>query len=97
MTQEKIKKYLKNYLKEVINPRAKKLSGDDTIEVTLDNIKESETMPGIYRIFLGVNPKPYDAFYYQLSEDIFSFFDMLGLENLPVIFWSDDDAYIQPK
>ena len=98
MTQEKLEKYLKNYLKEVITPRFKKLSGDDTIEITLDSIRESENYPGMYRLFLGVNPTPSEnILYIQLTEDIYSFFDMLGFENLPVIFWSDDDAYIQPK
>ena len=98
MTQEKLKKYLKNYLDSIINPRFREMSGDDSLEITLDHIKESETMPGIYRIFLGVNPTPSkNLLYMQLTDEIYNFFDMLGFENLPVIFWSDDDAYIQPK
>jgi hypothetical protein len=97
MTQEKLEKYLKNYLDVIINPRFRKIYGDDNLEITLDNIKESETMPGVYRVFLGVNPEPsINLLYIQLTEDIYTFFDMLGFENLPVIFWSDDDAYVRP-
>ena len=98
MTQKKLEKYLKNYLDEVINPRFRDMYGDDSLEITLDSIRESENYPGMYRLFLGVNPTPSEnILYIQLTDDIYSFFDMLGFENLPVIFWSDDDAYIQPK
>ena len=97
MTKEKLEKYLKRYLKHIITPRAKKISGDDDTEVTLDSIRESETFPGIYRVFIGVTPPTESLFYHQLTNDIYTFFDMLGFENLPVIFWSDDDAYVRPK
>ena len=90
MTQEKLEKYLRNYLREVINPRFKKITGDDSIEVTLDDIKENEKMPGVYRLWLSMNPETDNIFYMRLTDDIYTFFDMLGLDNLPVIFWSDE-------
>lgn len=97
MTQEKLEKYLRNYLREVINPRFKKITGDESIEVTVDHFSESETMPGVYRLWLNVTPETDNIFYMRLTDDIYTFFDMLGLDNLPVIYWSDDDAYIRPK
>jgi hypothetical protein len=97
MTQEKLEKYLKNYLKEVITPRFRKMYDDDSLEIILDHIKESENYPGMYRLFLGVNPPQNEnILYIELTDDVYTFFDMLGFENLPVIFWSDDDVYVRP-
>lgn len=97
MTQERIEKYLKVYVKEVITPRFRRITGDENIEITVDDFRESETVPGVYRLWLGVYPETESIYYHKLTEDIYTFFDMFGIDNLPVIFWTDDDTYVRPK
>lgn len=96
MTQEKIEKYLKNYIEEVINPRFRKITGNKRIEVTIDEFVESKKLPGVFQLWLSVEPEMENIHYMTLTNDIYTFFDILGLDNLPVIYWSDDYSYNRP-
>lgn len=94
MVKERLEKYLKNYLDTVITPRLQKLSRNPDVKIYIESIRESVNIPGVDRIFLYIEPTLPQSFYYQLNDDIYNFFDMLGFENLPVIFWSDEDSQI---
>ena len=92
MEVNKIEKYLRAYLDDVLIPQINDElvgEGDDPIRITIHKINFGESNPNRINFFLDMDPDwSKGSFINRINLDISGFFRMLGVEKNLHIYWN---------
>ena len=103
MELEKAKKYLQQYLDDVIVPKVnRELVGeeDEPISITVYDIKQKVHLPTEMVVFLDIEPDwSRGSIVKKLDDDVIGFMRMLGYRNLIIVAWNKriQPLYEPPK
>jgi len=92
MEVNKIKKYLQNYLDDVISPEVNNSlvgEGDEPIKFSVDKVTFGESNPNRINFFLNMEPDwSKGSITHKINLDISRFFQMLGIDKNLHIYWN---------